>query len=95
MPEEEELEVPISASKESMKESMKMDTDEPANKSDVNMQDAKVDPESSASGLGNETPEAEDKHADKPEDKPVEMETDNKVCEFCPALLVKLLIFLI
>ncbi|MQL77391.1 hypothetical protein Taro_009814 [Colocasia esculenta] len=75
MLEEEELEVPLSASKESTKESMKMDTDDPENKCDVNMQEAKVDPEGSGSEVGNGTLEVEDKHAD----KPVEMETDDKI----------------
>uniref|UniRef100_A0A1D1XWP1 Heat shock protein 14 n=1 Tax=Anthurium amnicola TaxID=1678845 RepID=A0A1D1XWP1_9ARAE len=80
MLEEEEVEVPLSASKETTKDSMRMDTDEQANnstlaESDVNMKDDKTDPESSASGVENIAPGAEDK----PEDKPVQMETDVKV----------------
>ena len=77
MLEEEEVEVPVSAAPELPKESTKMDTDEAVNEAsktetDLNMEDAKSASNSSASGVDNGVPESND--------KPVEMETDNKVC---------------
>ncbi|CAL9091816.1 unnamed protein product [Musa textilis] len=76
MLEEEEVEVPVSAAPEPPKESTKMDADEAVNEAsktetDVNMEDAKSSSNSSASGVDNGVPESND--------KPVEMETDNKV----------------
>ncbi|RWW67625.1 hypothetical protein BHE74_00024914 [Ensete ventricosum] len=77
MLEEEEVEVPVSAAPEPPKESTKMDTDEAVNEAsktetDVNMEDAKSASNSSAGGVDNGVPESND--------KPVEMETDSKVC---------------
>lgn len=74
---EEGVEVPVSAVKEPEKEAVKMDTDETANdsttaQSDVNMQDDKNAEEGSGAGLENGVPG--------PEDKPVRMDTDAKVC---------------
>ena len=71
MLEEEEVEVPVTAGKEAPKEAAKMETDEAktdsyAAGSDVNMQDAP------GTGVENGAPESED--------KPVQMETDTKVC---------------
>ncbi|CAL9099766.1 unnamed protein product [Musa acuminata var. zebrina] len=76
MLEEEEVEVPVSAAPELPKESTKMDTDEAVNEAsksetDLNMEDSKSASNSSASGVDNGVPESND--------KPVEMETDNKV----------------
>ena len=77
--EEEEVEVPVS--KEPAKEDTKMETDEApsdtaapsANETDVNMQDAKGTAD--AAGVENGVPESGD--------KPVQMETDTKVSDFC------------
>ncbi|KAF8052376.1 hypothetical protein N665_1567s0005 [Sinapis alba] len=64
--EEEEVEVPVS--KEQSEEAAKMDTDNAAGESDVNMQDAKET--SDAAGADNGVPESAD--------KPVQMETESK-----------------
>lgn len=78
--EEEEVEVPIS--KEAPKEANKMETDEASSEAvppvsteaDVNMQDAKATTD--APGAENGVPESGD--------KPVQMDTDNKVlCYSC------------
>ncbi|XP_008775317.2 heat shock 70 kDa protein 14-like [Phoenix dactylifera] len=75
MLEDEEVEVPVSATKEPPKESMKMDTDEATNNSvtenDVNIQDAKSTTEVSDAGVQNGEPASEEKL--------VQMETDAKV----------------
>ncbi|KAG6482379.1 hypothetical protein ZIOFF_059010 [Zingiber officinale] len=68
---EEEVEVPVSAAEQPPKESVKMDTDEAANDSsktetDVNMEDVKT-----SGGVDNGVPESEQ--------RPPQMETDNKV----------------
>ena len=73
MLEEEEFEVPVSASKESRKEDTEMDADESSTgETDVNMQDSK--PPADGSGAGSEH------GAGDSADKPVQMETDAKVC---------------
>lgn len=64
------MEVPVV--KEQVKESVKMETDDTppqdSSEADVNMQDAKG------------TSDASDNHAPESGDKPVQMETDAKVC---------------
>lgn len=69
------MEVPVTATKEASKEAAKMDTDETG--ADVNMQDA------AAAGVENGMPPPES------EDKPVQMETDAKVCimNYCLLML--------
>ncbi|PKI47836.1 hypothetical protein CRG98_031797 [Punica granatum] len=74
--EEEEVEVPVTS--DPAKEVNKMDTDEQpgsvpptSGEADVNMQDAKGTAEGDATGVENGVPESTD--------KPVQMETDNKV----------------
>lgn len=78
MIEEDGTEVPVSAVNESAREDVKMDTDEPKNKSniaesDVGMEDVKSNAEASVSEVENGATETED--------KPVQMETDTKVCK--------------
>lgn len=78
MLEEEEVEVPVTAAKEVAK----MDTDEakaevPAVEGDANMQDAY------GTGVENGAPESEE--------KPVQMETDAKVCNMNYCFSFKLL----
>lgn len=75
MLEDEEVEVPVSATKEPPKESTKMDADEATNNSvtenDVNMEDAKS---TTDAGIEN--------GATASGEKPVQMETDAKVCNY-------------
>lgn len=71
MLEEEEVEVPLTASRQQPKESVRMDADEAANGSsntetDVDMEDAKT-----SDWVDNGIPESVE--------KPLQMETDNKV----------------
>ena len=74
--EEEEVEVPV------VKESTKMETDDAPNETntgeaDVNMQDAKGAVEAPAE---NGAPESGEKTSAEVNDKPLQMETDAKVC---------------
>lgn len=80
MLEEEEVEVPVSSISEPLK-------DEAPNQpspveSDVNMKDVKSMPDVSSAGIENKAPDTEEKS----EDKPVQMETDAKVCYTSPDL---------
>ncbi|KAL5994097.1 hypothetical protein ACLOJK_034968, partial [Asimina triloba] len=76
--EEEEIEVPVLAAKESNKEAIKMETDAATNdaapegtsENDVNIQDARTASDTPGTGVENGVPESGD--------KPVQMETDNK-----------------
>ncbi|KAJ6793162.1 heat shock 70 kDa protein 15-like [Iris pallida] len=76
MLEEEEVEVPVSAAKDTCKEAVKMDTDEGTTDSsattetDVNMHDTNSATDSSGPGIENGVPESEE--------KPTPMETDAK-----------------
>lgn len=87
---EEEVEVPVSAAEQPPKESVKMGTGEAANDSsktetDVNMEDVKT-----SVGVDNGVPESEE--------RPAEMETDNKVPNlylFCLVIFVLRFHFLI
>ena len=74
MLEEEEVEVPVSATNEAQKEATKMDTDEtpndPASGNDVNMQESKS---------ATDTAEGAENGAPTSEEKSVPMDTDAKV----------------
>ncbi|KAG8053155.1 hypothetical protein GUJ93_ZPchr0001g30913 [Zizania palustris] len=75
MLEEEELEVPIAATAEPLKDSSKMETDDASNEAasgtDVNMQEAKASVDAAGEGAENGAPNSEEKS--------VPMETDAKV----------------
>ncbi|XP_039142914.1 heat shock 70 kDa protein 14-like [Dioscorea cayenensis subsp. rotundata] len=72
MLEEEEVEIPVSATKKPLKEYTKMDVDESSiGETDVSMQDFK--PQADSSGVGSEN------GATDSADKPVQMDTDAKV----------------
>ena len=74
------VEIPAPSVKESHKECIKMDTDATSKnpfvaESDANMQDAKTDFVDLEVGTESRAPG--------PEDKPVQMDADGKVCKFC------------
>ena len=77
MLEEEEVEVPVSAAVEPPKESTKMDMGELTNEvskteTDVKMEDSKNAANNSSGEVDTAVPESDE--------KPAQMETDNKVC---------------
>lgn len=81
---EEEVEVPVSAVNDQPKEAIKMDTDDAPQDStagtDINMQEDNSIPDDSADRTEN--------GAADPEEKPVRIETDAKVCSSIPLLVI-------